>query len=77
MGGAAMAVLDKESGGPQFGAEGLTIPLRGSGEEARKAKSRLGSYYAKGPEGRRSLFAASDGPRSADLVQLKVLPTPP
>lgn len=67
-----MAVLDKEAGGPQFGAEGLTIPLRGSGEEARRAKSRLGSYYAKGPEGRRCLFSAADGTKSADLVQLKV-----
>ncbi|KAK9833144.1 hypothetical protein WJX74_008552 [Apatococcus lobatus] len=72
VGGAAMAVMDKEASGPQFGAEGLTIPLRGCEEEARRAKSRLGSYYAKGPDGRRSLFSAADGPKFADLVQLKV-----
>lgn len=67
-----MAVMDKEGSGPQFGAEGLTIALRGPGEEARRAKSRLGSYYAKGPDGRRSLFSDADGPKSANLVNLKV-----
>ena len=73
VGGAAMAVLDKEATAIQFGAEGLTILLQGSGEDARKAKSRLGSYYAKGPNGQRSLFAAADGLKAASLVQLKVM----
>lgn len=67
-----MAVMDKEGSGPQFGAEGLTIALRGPEEEARRAKSRLGSYYAKGPDGRRSLFSDADGPKFANLVNLKV-----
>ncbi len=73
VGGAAMAVLDKEAAGPQFGADGLNIPLRGFKEEAQIAKSRLGSYYAKRPDGQRTLFSTADGSKAASLVQLQVI----
>ena len=44
VGGAGLAVMDKAETGPQFGAEGLIIPLQ-PGQE-RLAKSRLGTYCA-------------------------------
>lgn len=69
VGGAGLAVLDKAEAGPQFGAEGLTIPLQ-PGQE-RLAKSRLGSYYARRADGGRSLFAEGEEKR-AQLTDLKV-----
>ncbi len=69
VGGAGLAVIDKAEAGPQFGAEGLTIPLQ-QGQE-RVGKSRLGSYYARRADGGRTLFAAGEEKR-AQLVDLKV-----
>ena len=69
VGGAGLAVIDKAESGPQFGAEGLTIPLQ-PGQE-RLAKSRLGTYYARRADGGRSLFAEGEEKR-AQLVDLKV-----
>jgi hypothetical protein len=73
VGGASMAVLDKEGMGPQFGPDGLKILLQASGGKERTAQSRLGSYYAKLPGGGRSLFADSDNWKAAVLTDLKVL----
>ena len=69
VGGAGLAVIDKAEAGPQFGAEGLTIPLQ-PGQE-RLAKSRLGTYFARRADGGRSLFAAGEEKR-AQLTDLKV-----
>ena len=69
VGGAGLAVIDKAEAGPQFGAEGLTIPLQ-PGQEL-LAKSRLGTYYARRADGGRSLFAAGEEKR-AQLTDLKV-----
>ena len=64
-----MAVMDKPDSGPKFGADGLNIPLR---DGNRTAQSRLGSYYAKLPNGGRSLFAEGENWKAAMLVDLKV-----
>ena len=69
MGGAGLAVIDKAEAGPQFGAEGLIIPLQQGQEQV--GKSRLGSYYARRADGGRTLFAAGEEKR-AQLVDLKV-----
>ena len=53
--------------------QGLKIPLR-RGDE-RGASSRLGSYYARLPGGGRSLFAASESSKRAELVSLQVTHT--
>lgn len=51
VGGSGMAIIDEQGGGPQWGPDGLKVSLSG-----RSARSRLGSYYAKLPDGGRSLF---------------------
>ncbi|GFR44508.1 hypothetical protein Agub_g5773, partial [Astrephomene gubernaculifera] len=72
IGGPNLAVIDNPGSGPQFGADGLNIPLRGPRGQERTAKSKLGSYYARLPDGSRSLFAAGEDPRRAQLAWLKV-----
>ena len=69
IGGPNLAVLDGASSGIRFGAEGLTIGLQVGNE--RQAKSRLGSYYAKLPNGGRSLFAAPEKTKT-ELTDLRV-----
>ena len=69
VGGPSLAVIDKPEAGIQFGPDGLTIPL--AADSPRRAKSRLGSYYAKAPGGGRSLFAAGEDPKRAELVDLR------
>ena len=64
------AVLDGANLGIEFGAEGLKISMQD--DRPRRATSRLGSYYAKTPSGGRTLFGAADGPKGAQLVDLKV-----
>ena len=71
VGGAGLAVIDKAEAGPQFGAEGLIIPLQRGQEQL--AKSRLGTYYARRESGGRSLFADGEEKR-AQLTDLKVGP---
>ena len=68
-GGGALAVTDLEGSGPLFGVESLCIPLEGEGEAAKAARSRLGSYFVRRPDGERTLFAAGEGNRA----QLKSL----
>lgn len=70
IGGPSFAVLDKEDYGIQFGAEELTIALL-PGEEKR-AKSRLGCYYAKLPTGGRSLFSTDEKLNKVALKKLLV-----
>ena len=75
VGGAGLAVMDDPKRGIQFGAEGLSIPLTAGSSNARTAKSRLGTFYAKNsalPERGRSLFSANDNLKGAELVSLKV-----
>jgi hypothetical protein len=72
VGGASMAVIDKEDGGIQFGPEGLTIPLGSTGKHPKLAKSRLGSYYAKLPDGGRHLFSDNEAGKGTELTDLKV-----
>ena len=49
----------------------LVIPLRGTGKEQRRARSRLGAYYARRPGGGCTLDA-QDETRGATPVDLKV-----
>ncbi|EFJ49942.1 hypothetical protein VOLCADRAFT_89457 [Volvox carteri f. nagariensis] len=70
VGGPNLAVIDNPNSGPQFGADGLSIPLRPRGQE-RVVKSKLGPYYSRLPDGGRSLFNKADS-RKAELVWLKV-----
>ena len=75
VGGAGLAVMDDPKRGIQFGAEGLSIPLTAGGTQARAAKCRLGTYYARNPclpEGGRSLFAKGESLKGTELLSLKV-----
>lgn len=69
MGGPGLAVIDKASFGIQFGAEGLTIGLV-PGDSPQGAKSRLGTYYERCPDGTRTLF--SSPMKSMQLTDLRV-----
>lgn len=68
VGGPSLAVIDKPEAGIQFGAEGLRLLVPG---REREARSRLGTFYAKLPDGGRSLFASSEDPKSATVVSLQ------
>eukprot|EP01026_Neomeris_dumetosa_P055281 TRINITY_DN5015_c0_g2_i1.p2 TRINITY_DN5015_c0_g2~~TRINITY_DN5015_c0_g2_i1.p2 ORF type:complete len:316 (-),score=40.55 TRINITY_DN5015_c0_g2_i1:517-1431(-) len=70
VGGAAMAVIDKADYGPLFGPDGLRIPLQPP--NFKSCKSKLGSYYARRPDGGRTLFADGENPKSTELVDLKI-----
>lgn len=43
MGGSSLAVVDREDSGPQFGADGLKILLKGSGDKERTAQVSAGN----------------------------------
>ena len=67
--------MDDPKRGIQFGAEGLSIPLTAGGSQARAAKCRLGTYYAKNlalSERGRSLFAKGESLKGTELLSLKV-----
>ena len=75
VGGPGLAVMDDPKRGIQFGAEGLSIPLTAGSSQARAAKCRLGTYYAKNltlSEGGRSLFAKGESLKGTELLSLKV-----
>lgn len=75
VGGPGLAVMDDPKRGIQFGAEGLSIPLRAGSSQAKAAKCRLGTYYAKNVtllEGGRSLFAKGESLKGTELLSLKV-----
>ena len=60
-----MAIIDELNGGPQWGPEGLKISV-----SKRAARSRLGTYYERRPDGGRSLFTEEEG-NAAELVSLR------
>jgi len=66
VGGSGMAIIDEQGGGPCWGPDGLKIDL-----EKRVARSRLGSYYAKLPNGDRTLFSDKEG-QTARLTAVRV-----
>lgn len=68
VGGPGLAVMDKPDAGIRFGAEGLGLLLPG---RERLAKCRLGTYYARTPDGGRSLFAPGEDIKAAEVVELR------
>jgi hypothetical protein len=58
--------MDNPEAGPSFGADSLVIPL--GNDSPKLARSKLGSYYERFPDGTNSLF----GPKKAS-TQLKDL----
>lgn len=68
VGGPSLAVIDNPSAGIQFGAEGLKTLVPG---RERQVKCRLGTFYAKMPDGGRSIFALSENPKVTELEELR------
>lgn len=68
VGGPSLAVIDNPSSGIQFGAEGLKALIPG---HERQVKCRLGTFYAKLPDGKRSLFAPSENQKVTELEELR------
>lgn len=71
VGGAALAVIDKAECGPQFGPDGLRIPLQPG--DAQRVFCKLGSYYARRPDGSKTLFADGDETRRGKGAELQWL----
>jgi hypothetical protein len=67
VGGPSLAQMDMPESGPSFGADSLVIPL--SGGNAKLARSKLGSYFERFPDGTNSLFGKA---ASVQLKELKV-----
>ena len=67
VGGAGLALVDREGVAIQFGAEGLTIPLSssrdGGASSERLAKCRLGTYYAKIPSSSSTKSSSESNPQ--------------
>ncbi|KAL4458167.1 hypothetical protein ABPG75_013032 [Micractinium tetrahymenae] len=71
VGGPSQAVIrDGEGLGIFFGPDGLHIPLARGSE--RTAKCKLGPYYARMPDGGKSLFGPGENARGTQLVGLRV-----
>jgi len=68
VGGPSMAVIDNPSNGVKFGPDGLRCLVPG---KERVAVSRLGTYYARLPDGGRSLFAPGEDARGAEVVNVQ------
>lgn len=67
VGGPSLAQMDMPETGPQFSPDALVIPL--AKNNPRVARSKLGSYYERFPDGTNSLFGNSG---SAKLKEFKV-----
>lgn len=67
VGGAGMAQMDNPENGPCFGADSLVIPLNAK-SNPRMARSKLGSYYERFPDGTNSIFG-----KNSPTVQLRDL----
>lgn len=67
VGGYAMAVMDYPSDGIRFGPDGLKFLVPG---RERIATSRLGSYYARMPDGSKSILP--NGEKSVELERVQV-----
>lgn len=65
VGGGGLAQRDIPEKGPSFGADSLVIPL--GGENPRLARSKLGSYYERLPDGGNSLFGKDGAVQLSDL----------
>jgi hypothetical protein len=61
-------MLYSDGSGPRFGAEGLTISLEKA--NPKRARSKLGLYYERLPDGGNSLFGK--GVMEEELTELKV-----
>ena len=68
VGGPSLAQQDLPESGPSFGADSLVIPLGKS--DSRRARSKLGSYYERFPDGTNTLFGKRGS--SVELKELKV-----
>lgn len=68
VGGAGLAQMDYPETGPSFGADSLVIPL--GSDNSRVARSKLGSYYERFPDGTNTLFGKEGS--SVQLRDLKV-----
>lgn len=68
VGGPSLAVVDKPESGIAFGAEGLKALVPG---REREARCRLGTFYARMPDGGRTLFAPGEDPKIAKVESLK------
>lgn len=69
VGGAGMAQIDNPEDGPRFGPDGFTVPL--SPLAPRAARSKLGAYYERMPNGVRTIFAPEEGGETT-LTDFKV-----
>lgn len=69
VGGPSLAQQDLPEIGPSFGADSLVIPM--GKREPRLARSKLGSYYERFPDGTNTLFGGSRG-STVELKDLKV-----
>jgi hypothetical protein len=68
-GGGLACVKDDGNTGIWLGADGLVIPLE-DGNEPRRAQSKLGPYFERGPDNLSSIFGAG---AAVELSELKVL----
>ncbi|KAG7669493.1 hypothetical protein Ndes2437B_g05671 [Nannochloris sp. 'desiccata'] len=68
VGGASLAVVDKPEAGIAFGAEGLKLLIPG---KERLAKCRLGTFYAKMPDGGKNLFAPGEDLKGAQVENIE------
>lgn len=66
VGGAGMAQVDNPENGPSFGADSLVIPL--SRDNPKLARSKLGSYYERFPDGTNSLFGKDAAVQLSELT---------
>jgi hypothetical protein len=69
VGGPSLAQQDLPESGPSFGADSLVIPM--SEDNPKLARSKLGSYYERFPDGTNTLFGKGRG-ASVQLKDLKV-----
>ena len=67
VGGPSLAQQDLPESGPSFGADSLVIPMEKSNPKV--ARSKLGSYYERFPDGTSTLFGKRGG--SVTLKDLK------
>jgi hypothetical protein len=68
-GGGLACAKDDPDTGIWLGADGLVVPLE-QGAQSKRAQSKLGTYFERGPDKRNSLFGDS---ATVELTELKVL----
>jgi len=65
VGGPGLAQMDVPETGPQFSPDALVIRM--DGREPKVARSKLGSYYERMPDGTNSLFGKESAVQLRDL----------